>query len=202
MTSSEVRKRFLEFFEKREHTIIPSASLVPENDPTVLFNTAGMQPLTPYLLGEKHPAGKRLVNFQKCVRTNDINEVGDNTHLTFFEMMGNWSLGDYFKKEAIGWSYELLTDKKIGFGLDPRRLYVTCFEGDKNAARDDESADIWREIFFGKPREICYRQRTEDWSRHGFSLHWNYSQLRVFEKEIFWLAEREESSEGERVFAS
>ena len=147
MTSSEVRKRFLEFFEKREHTIIPSASLVPENDPTVLFNTAGMQPLTPYLLGEKHPAGKRLVNFQKCVRTNDINEVGDNTHLTFFEMMGNWSLGDYFKKEAIGWSYELLTDKKIGFGLDSRRLYVTCFEGDKNAARDDESADIWREIF-------------------------------------------------------
>ncbi|MDO8579386.1 MAG: alanine--tRNA ligase-related protein, partial [bacterium] len=147
MTSSEVRKRFLEFFEKRGHIIIPSASLVPENDPTVLFNTAGMQPLVPYLLGEKHPAGKRLVNFQKCVRTNDIDEVGDNTHLTFFEMMGNWSLGDYFKREAISWSYELLTDKKIGFGLDPRRLYVTCFEGDKNAPRDDESADIWREIF-------------------------------------------------------
>ncbi|MEK7607667.1 MAG: alanine--tRNA ligase [Patescibacteria group bacterium] len=147
MTSSEVRKRFLQFFREREHTIIPSASLVPENDPTVLFNTAGMQPLVPYLLGEKHPAGKRLVNFQKCVRTNDIDDVGDNTHLTFFEMMGNWSLGDYFKKEAIGWSFELLTDKKEGFSLDPRRLYVTCFEGDKNAPRDLESADIWRKIF-------------------------------------------------------
>ncbi len=147
MTSSLVRKRFLEFFGKRGHVIIPSASLVPENDPTVLFNTAGMQPLVPYLLGEKHPAGKRLVNFQKCVRTNDIDDVGDNTHLTFFEMMGNWSLGDYFKREAIEWSYELLTDKKIGFGLNPQCLYVTCFEGDKNAPRDDESADIWREIF-------------------------------------------------------
>lgn len=147
MTSAEVRKRFLAFFEKRGHAIIPSASLVPENDPSVLFNTAGMQPLVPYLLGEKHPQGTRLADFQKCVRTGDIDDIGDNTHLTFFEMMGNWSLGDYFKKEAINWSYELLTDKKEGFGLDPRRLYVTCFEGDSNAPRDDESAEIWREIF-------------------------------------------------------
>ncbi|MEK7163271.1 MAG: alanine--tRNA ligase [Patescibacteria group bacterium] len=147
MTSAEVRKRFLAFFEKRGHVILPSAPLVPENDPTVLFNTAGMQPLAPYLLGEKHPAGRRLANFQKCVRTNDIDNVGDNTHLTFFEMMGNWSLGDYFKKEAVEWSYELLTNKKDGFGLDPERLYVTCFEGDKNAPRDDESALIWRGIF-------------------------------------------------------
>ncbi len=131
----------------RNHAIIPSAPLVPENDPSVLFNTAGMQPLVPYLLGEKHPAGTRLADFQKCVRTGDIDDIGDNTHATFFEMMGNWSLGDYFKKEAIEWSYELLTDKENGFGLDPQRLYVTCFEGNDDAPRDEESADIWRGIF-------------------------------------------------------
>jgi alanyl-tRNA synthetase len=147
MTSAEIRKRFIQFFEKRGHSVIPSASLVPENDPTVLFNTAGMQPLVPYLLGEKHPLGTRLVNFQKCVRTVDIDDIGDNTHATFFEMMGNWSLGDYFKKEAINWSYELLTNKEDGFGLDPQRLYVTCFEGDENAPQDEESANIWKEIF-------------------------------------------------------
>jgi alanyl-tRNA synthetase len=147
MTSSEIRQRFISFFEKRRHAVLPSASLVPENDPSVLFNTAGMQPLVPYLLGEKHPLGTRLVNFQKCVRTVDIDEIGDNTHATFFEMMGNWSLGDYFKKESINWSYELLTSKEEGFGLDPRRLYVTCFEGDENAPRDEESAGIWKEIF-------------------------------------------------------
>lgn len=147
MTSAEIRKRFLDFFAKRGHAIIPSASLVPENDPSVLFNTAGMQPLVPYLLGEKHPLGTRLANFQKCVRTVDIDDIGDNTHATFFEMMGNWSLGDYFKKEAINWSYELLTNKEEGFGIDPQRLYVTCFEGDENAPRDEESAAIWKEIF-------------------------------------------------------
>ena len=147
MNSQEIRKRFLKFFEKRGHAIIPSASLIPENDPSVLFNTAGMQPLVPYLLGTPHPAGKRLANIQKCVRTGDIDEIGDNTHLTFFEMMGNWSLGDYFKKESIAWSYELLTSKSEGFGLDPQRLYVTCFEGNDDAPRDEESAEIWREIF-------------------------------------------------------
>ncbi len=147
MKSEEVRKRFLGFFEGRGHKIIPSASLVPENDPSVLFTTAGMQPLVPYLLGEKHPGGTRLANIQKCVRTGDIDEIGDNTHLTFFEMMGNWSLGDYFKKDAINWSFELLTNKEEGFGLDPQRLHVTCFEGDQNAPRDEESAQIWREIF-------------------------------------------------------
>ena len=147
MQSSEIRKRFLAFFEKRGHAVLPSAPLVPENDPSVLFNTAGMQPLVPFLLGEKHPLGTRLVDIQKCVRTVDIDEIGDNTHVTFFEMMGNWSLGDYFKREAIEWSYELLTSKEEGFGLDPNRLYVTCFEGDDNAPRDEESADIWREIF-------------------------------------------------------
>ncbi|MHB1316413.1 MAG: alanine--tRNA ligase [Minisyncoccota bacterium] len=147
MKSSEVRSRFLEFFKARGHAILPSASLVPENDPSVLFNTAGMQPLVPYLLGEKHPLGTRLANIQKCVRTGDIDEIGDNTHATFFEMMGNWSLGDYFKKDAIEWSFELLTNKEIGFGLDPQRLYVTCFEGNEDAPKDTESADIWKNIF-------------------------------------------------------
>ncbi len=147
MDSKEIRQRFLKFFEERGHAILPSASLVPENDPSVLFNTAGMQPLVPYLLGEEHPKGKRLANIQKCVRTGDLEEVGDNTHLTFFEMMGNWSLGDYFKEEAINWSYELLTDKEKGFGLDPQRLYVTCFEGDENAPKDEESYAIWKSIF-------------------------------------------------------
>lgn len=147
MHSSEIRKRFLAFFEKRGHAIVPSASLLPSNDPSVLFTTAGMQPLVPYLLGEKHPSGTRIANFQKCVRTGDIDEVGDNTHATFFEMMGNWSLGDYFKEDAIRWSFELLTSTEEGFGLDPRRLYVTCFEGNDDAPRDEESAEIWRTLF-------------------------------------------------------
>jgi alanyl-tRNA synthetase len=147
MQSEEIRKRYLQFFEKRGHKVMPSTSLVPENDPSVLFNTAGMLPIVPYLLGEKHPLGNRLISIQKCVRTGDIDDVGDNTHNTFFEMMGNWSLGDYFKKEAIEWSYELLTSKEEGFGLDPQRLYVTCFEGDENAPKDEESASIWQSIF-------------------------------------------------------
>jgi len=144
MDSNEIRSRFLKFFEKRGHTIIPSAPLVPENDPSVLFNTAGMQPLVPYLMGAPHPSGKRLVDSQKCVRTNDIDEVGDNTHLTFFEMLGNWSLGDYFKEDAIKWSYEFLTSKDEGLGLDPTRLYVTVFEGNEDAPRDDEALQIWK----------------------------------------------------------
>ncbi len=147
LMSEEIRRRFLDFFEKRGHAIIPSAPLVPENDPSVLFNTAGMQPLVPYLLGEKHPAGTRLANLQKCVRTGDIDDIGDSRHLTFFEMMGNWSLGDYFKKEAIEWSFDLLTNTEYGFGLDPERLYVTCFEGDENAPKDEESASIWKSVF-------------------------------------------------------
>jgi alanyl-tRNA synthetase len=147
MKSSEIRNRFIEYFKSQGHTEIPSASLVPENDPTVLFNTAGMQPLVPYLMGTAHPAGKRIVNLQKCLRTNDIDEVGDNTHLTFFEMTGNWSLGDYFKKEAINWSYELLTNKEKGFGLDPQRLYITCFEGNADVPKDEESANTWKGLF-------------------------------------------------------
>jgi alanyl-tRNA synthetase len=147
MQSSEIRQRYLRFFEKRGHTIIPSASLVPENDPSSLFTTAGMQPLVPYLLGAKHPAGKRLVDVQKCVRTGDIEDVGDNRHLTFFEMLGNWSLGDYFKKEAIEWSLEFLTSKEEGLGLDPKRLYVSVFKGEDGIPRDEESIRCWKENF-------------------------------------------------------
>ena len=152
MKSEEIRKRFLTFFEKRGHAIIPSASLVPENDPSVLFTTAGMQPLTPYLMGQEHPKGKRLVGIQKCVRTQDIEEIGDSTHVTFFEMMGNWSLGDYFKKDAIRWSYEFLTNKKEGLGLDPSRLYITVFDGNDDAPRDEESVSIWEGVGIDKSR--------------------------------------------------
>lgn len=144
MKTNEIRDKFLKFFEKRGHAILPSASLVPKNDPSVLFNTAGMQPLVPYLLGEIHPKGKRLASAQKCVRTGDIEDIGDARHLTFFEMLGNWSLGDYFKEESIKWSFELLTDKEEGFGLDKNRIYVTVFEGDENAPRDLEAFEIWK----------------------------------------------------------
>ena len=153
MQASELRRRFIDFFvQKCDHAEIPSASVVPENDPTVLFTTAGMQPLVPYLLGEAHPKGKRLVNAQKCLRTDDIEEVGDNTHLTFFEMMGNWSLGDFFKKEAITWSWQFLTSplEEGGLGLDPRRICVSCYEGDDQVPRDDEAAGYWEELGFVK----------------------------------------------------
>lgn len=163
MQSDEIRSRFLAFFEKRGHTIIPSAPLVPENDPSVLFNTAGMQPLVPYLMGQKHPSGTRLVNVQKCVRTQDIDEVGDNTHDTFFEMLGNWSLGDYFKEDAIAWSYEFLTSKEEGLGLDPKRLYVTCFEGDENALKDTEAFEIWKK-FIPENRIYFMGAKSNWWS--------------------------------------
>jgi len=145
LSSSDIRARFLAFFEKRGHAILPSASLVPENDPSVLFNTAGMQPLVPYLMGQKHPLGNRLASCQKCVRTGDIEEVGNHKNLTFFEMLGNWSLGDYFKEDAIKWSYEFLTSTDEGLGLDPTRLYITVFEGDENAPRDLEAVEIWKQ---------------------------------------------------------
>jgi alanyl-tRNA synthetase len=146
MTTSEIRQKFLDFFKEKGHAVIPSASVVPENDPTVLFTTAGMQPLVPYLLGQKHPMGTRLADAQKCVRTDDIDEVGDNRHLTFFEMLGNWSLGDYFKRESITWSFEFLTDKRW-LGIDPKRVYVTVFEGDADAPADEESIGIWQALF-------------------------------------------------------
>ncbi|MBU1046273.1 alanine--tRNA ligase [Patescibacteria group bacterium] len=146
MKAKELRQKYLEFFESKGHTIIPSASLIPENDPTVLFTTAGMHPLVPYLMGEKHPGGTRLVDAQKAIRTTDIEEVGDTTHHTFFEMMGNWSLGDYFKKESLEWSWEFLTSLEW-LGLDPKRLAVSVFEGDEVAPFDEEAYRIWKEIF-------------------------------------------------------
>jgi len=146
ITANDLRKKFLEFFSGKGHAIIPSASLIPENDPSVLFTTAGMHPLVPFLLGEKHPLGNRLVGIQKCIRTGDIDEVGDNRHLTFFEMLGNWSLGGYFKKEAIGWSFEFLTSKKW-LGLDAKRLFITVFRGNETSALDEETIKNWQKQF-------------------------------------------------------
>ena len=138
-TSESLRKLYLDFFAAKGHAVIASASLIPENDPTVLFTTAGMHPLVPYLLGEKHPAGKRLTDVQKCVRTGDIDEVGDSSHCTFFEMLGNWSLGDYFKQEMIPWSFEFLTSEKY-LGIPVEDIAVTCFAGDADCPKDTESA--------------------------------------------------------------
>jgi alanyl-tRNA synthetase len=165
ITSSEIRQKYLDFFQSKQHAIIPSAPLVPENDPSVLFNTAGMQPLVPYLLWEPHPLGKRLADVQKCVRTGDIDDVGDDTHLTFFEMLGNWSLGDYFKRDSIGMSWEFLTSKEW-LALDPEMISVTVFEGDENAPRDEESAAIWKEI--GMPEDrIAYLPAEDNWWAAG-----------------------------------
>ena len=146
MKSSDLRQKYLSFFKEKGHNIISGASVIPENDPTVLFTTAGMHPLVPYLLGEKHPSGSRLASAQKCIRTGDIEEVGDTTHHTFFEMMGNWSLGDYFKKESIEYSWEFLTSDKY-LGLDKNRIAVSVFEGDDDAPFDKEAFDIWKNIF-------------------------------------------------------
>ncbi len=146
MTTNELRSKYLEFFKSKRHTIIPSAPIVPEHDPTTLFNSAGMQPLVPNLLGEPHPAGKRIADVQKCLRTTDIDEVGDETHLTMFEMLGNWSFGDYFKKESIAMSWEFLTDPKW-LGIDPKKLYITVYEGDAEVPKDSESVEYWQEHF-------------------------------------------------------
>lgn len=167
LTTTELRKLFLRFFSEKGHTVIPSASLIPENDPTVLFTTAGMHPLVPYLMGAAHPAGTRLTDVQKCVRTGDIDEVGDASHLTFFEMLGNWSLGDYFKKESIAWSWEFLTDEKW-LGIDKDRLYFTCFEGDENAPRDTYSHDRWVEMGVD-PSHIFYLGAKHNWWIPGTS---------------------------------
>ncbi|MBI4691874.1 MAG: alanine--tRNA ligase [Candidatus Terrybacteria bacterium] len=162
MTSQEIRAKFLKFFKSKGHTIISSASLIPsETDPTVLFTTAGMHPLVPYLLGEDHPGGRRVANSQKCIRTGDIDEVGDESHLTFFEMLGNWSFGDYFKKETIEWSFEFLTSPKW-LGIDSKRITITVFEGNQDAPCDEESAKIWQSL--GIPKEkIFYKGREDNW---------------------------------------
>lgn len=159
ITSKELRQKYLDFFKSKDHAIIPSASLIPENDPTVLFTTAGMHPLVPYLMGEKHPKGKRLTNVQKCVRTGDIDEVGDEVHCTFFEMLGNWSIGDYFKKESITYSYEFLTEI---LKIEKEKLAITVFEGDEWATRDEESAKIWQEQGIAKDK-IFYLPKKYNW---------------------------------------
>ena len=161
LSSRELRQLYLDFFRSKGHAVIPSASLIPENDPTVLFTTAGMHPLVPYLMGQKHPAGTRLTDVQKCVRTGDIDEVGDTSHCTFFEMLGNWSLGDYFKKESIAWSWEFLTDEKW-LGIPKEKLSFTCFEGDADAPRDTVSHDRWVEMG-ADPSHIVYLPKKNNW---------------------------------------
>ncbi|MBR4121377.1 MAG: alanine--tRNA ligase, partial [Spirochaetales bacterium] len=159
LTANELRKKFIDFFVSKGHVQISGASVIPENDPTVLFTTAGMHPLVPYILGQPHPAGKRLTDYQKCIRTKDIDNVGDPHHLTCFEMLGNWSLGDYFKKEMIPWSYEFLTKE---LGIDPDKLSVTVFEGEEGIPRDTESAEIWNKC--GIPYErIHFMPREDNW---------------------------------------
>jgi len=161
MNTVELKKKYIEFFKTKDHKEIASAPLIPEHDPTALFTMAGMHPLVPFLMGQPHPLGKRLVDVQKCIRTQDIDEVGDETHTTFFEMLGNWSMGDYFKKEIIGWSYEFLTSKKW-LGLDVKRLAFTCFQGDKDAPKDEDAANVW--ISLGIPKErIAFLPKKDNW---------------------------------------
>src|SRR5437868_3042399 len=149
MTAEEIRRKYLEYFEAKGHGVIPRALLVPQDDPTTLFTGSGMQPLVPYLLGEKHPSGTRLVDSQTCFRAEDMDEVGDNRHTTFFEMLGNWSLGDYYKDEQLAWFFEFLTEV---VELDPSKLYVTCFIGDEETRvpKDIESTEIWKKLFSEK----------------------------------------------------
>lgn len=158
MKAIEIRNKYLKFFEKHGHKIIPSAPIIPVNDPSVLFTTAGMQPLVPYLLGEKHPEGRRLTDYQKCLRTNDIEEVGDNRHLTFFEMLGNWSLGDYFKEESIQMSFEFLTKE---LQITTQKLFVTCFAGDEKCKKDEETANYWKQA--GLPEDHIYFLEDNWW---------------------------------------
>ena len=159
MKAIDIRNKYLKFFENHGHKVIPSSPLIPENDPSVLFTTAGMQPLVPYLLGEKHPEGKRLTDYQKCLRTNDIDEVGDNRHLTYFEMLGNWSLGDYFKEESIQMSYEFLTKE---LGIPAEKISVTCFAGDEDCPKDELTAYCWEKVGIPKDR-IYFYGKDDNW---------------------------------------
>lgn len=161
MNHEQIRQLFIDFFEEKNHKVIPSASLLPDNDPTVLFTTAGMHPLVPYLMGEKHPLGNKIMSIQKCIRTGDIDTVGDNSHHTFFEMLGNWSFGDYFKEEAIKWSYEFLTDTKW-LGLDKDRLAVSVFAGDKDAPFDEEAFQIWKSVGIDESK-IARLPKNNNW---------------------------------------
>ena len=210
MTVSEVRKRYLAFFQKRGHAVIPSAAIVPENDPTTLFTSSGMQPLVPYLLGQIHPEGARLVDSQMSFRAEDIEEIGDNRHTTFFEMLGNWSLGDYFKQEQLPWVFEFLTDKGEGLGLDANNLYVTVFGGDDESGMeaDNESVEIWKKLFSEKGMEagfvelgteergnevgmqggriFSYGARKNWWSRAGVPARMPAGEIGGPDSEIFY----------------
>lgn len=202
MTAQELRQKYLEFFKSKGHTIIPSASLVPENDPTTLFTSSGMQPMIPYLMGEKHPLGSRITDSQKSFRSDDIEDVGDNRHTTFFEMLGNWSLGDYFKEEQIPWMFEFLT-KEIG--LDPKNLYITVFRGDEELKipRDDGSVAIWQELFksegidakavdfserdgMQEGRIFYYAVEKNWWSRSGVPKNMPLGEPGGPDSEMFW----------------
>lgn len=202
MTTSEIRNKYLAFFKSKEHVILPSASLVPENDATTLFTGSGMQPMVPFLLGAKHPLGNRIADSQKSFRSQDIEEVGDNRHTTFFEMLGNWSLGDYFKQEQIPWMFEFLTKE---LGLNPQNLYVTCFRGnmDLNIPRDEESAELWQKLFAEKGiaaeivdfserdgmqdgRIFYYDEKKNWWSRAGIPQNMPEGELGGPDTEMFW----------------
>lgn len=188
MTVSEVRKRYLDFFAERGHAIIPSAPIVPENDPTTLFTSSGMQPLVPYLLGAAHPKGSRVANAQICFRAEDIDEVGDNRHTTFFEMLGNWSFGDYFKREQLPWFYEFLTSGSGGLGLDPERLFVTTFAGDEESSMpaDAESAEIWKSIGIPAERIFSYGAKKNWWSRAGVPAKMPAGEIGGPDSEVFY----------------
>ncbi|QQS20546.1 MAG: alanine--tRNA ligase [Candidatus Moraniibacteriota bacterium] len=202
MTAEEIRKKYLEFFGVRGHAIVPSSSLVPENDPTTLFTGSGMQPMVPYLLGEPHPLGKRIADSQKCFRAQDIEEVGDNRHTTFFEMLGNWSFGDYFKREQIAWMWEFLT---VELALDPNRLYFTCYGGNETLGipRDTEAAALWQNLFKEKgidttiaqdaetkglqgARIFYYGDKKNWWSRVGVPLAMPVGEPGGPDTEMFW----------------
>jgi len=188
MTVNEVRSKFLAFFKARGHAIIPSAPIVPENDPTTLFTSSGMQPLVPYLLGQEHPEGKRLANSQLSFRAEDIEEVGDNRHTTFFEMLGNWSLGDYFKKEQLQWCYEFLTNKKEGLGLDLNKLYITTFSGDEESGMpaDTESVEIWKKIGIADDHMFTYGAKKNWWSRAGIPAKMPVGEIGGPDSEVFY----------------
>ena len=188
MTVAEVRQRYLNFFAKRGHAILPSAPIVPENDPTTLFTSSGMQPLVPYLLGQPHPLGTRLTDSQLSFRAEDIEEVGDNRHTTFFEMLGNWSLGDYFKKEQLPWFYEFLTSKEEGLGLDAKNIYVTTFAGDPESKMpsDTEAVEIWKKIGVADDHIFSYGAKKNWWSRAGVPAKMPAGEIGGPDSEVFY----------------
>ncbi len=182
ITANEVRQKYLQFFKDRGHVEIPSAPLVPENDPTTLFTGSGMQPMLPYLLGQPHPLGTRLVDSQKCLRAQDIEEIGDNRHTTFFEMLGNWSLGDYFKKEQQAWIWEFFTKE---LNLDPQKLYVSVFEGKDQIPKDEEAANIWKKL--GVPdNHIFYYGVKKNWWNRGEPFNMPVGEPGGPDSEIFY----------------